>query len=80
MTCDSSAIPVKDIIGNTQVRRMIGTHLRHRKPVTRATLIRYRAEGFPAPVRTIPGGPGGAGVELWDAREVRAWLVDNRPV
>lgn len=52
----------KQIVGNSEVRRMCGG-------ITRHTLIRWRdLEQFPTPIRTLDAG------ELWDAREVQAWL------
>jgi hypothetical protein len=54
----------RDIIGGAEVRRMCGG-------ITRHTLINWREKrSFPAPVRVLRDTK----VELWDARQVRAWL------
>lgn len=72
---DPTCIPIRDIIGNLQVRRLAGRQLGQRKPVTRTTLIRWRdKERFPGPVRKFPDG-----TEIWDRRQVRHWLTANRP-
>lgn len=66
MPCEAPCIHPRDIISNSQVRKLCGG-------VVRGTLIRWRRlEAFPAPVRTVPG-PGSSSVELWDRREVKAW-------
>jgi predicted DNA-binding transcriptional regulator AlpA len=71
MPCEPPCIHPRDIIGNGQVRRLCATGS---KPISRGTLIRWRAHnGFPPPIRTIPG-PGSSSVELWDRRAVKAWL------
>ena len=71
----------RDIVGNEAVRKIAGYYLGHEwRPVTRPTLLKWRRErGFPAPL-PIPRagvGPGGQPIELWDAREVRAWCKDH---
>lgn len=64
-------IPVDEIITTTTVRKMVSAT---KTPVTRHTLIRWRDPDlspyprFPQPVRVVDG------VELWDAREIRAWI------
>ena len=60
----------RDIVGNAAVRKIAGYYLGHDwRPVTRPTLLKWRAErGFPEPMPCSR-----AGVELWDAREVREW-------
>jgi hypothetical protein len=60
------AVPARHIVGNAAVRRMCGG-------ITRHTLIQWRGKDFPAP---IPARR--AGVDLWDAREVRAWYRARR--
>lgn len=64
-------IPTAAIIGNQTTRRLCGN-------ITRATLIAWRAGRgvpvpFPAPARRTDG------TDLWDRREVRAWLRAHRP-
>jgi predicted DNA-binding transcriptional regulator AlpA len=62
-SCGCSGIPPRSIVGNAEVREMCGG-------ITRHTLIRWRErEDFPKPVRRLPLSD----VELWDARQVRAW-------
>lgn len=66
----------RDIIGNKEVRRMCGP--RGGPAITRHTLIRWRADlGFPEPIRAL-SGRGHTKTELWDARQVRAWLRERR--
>lgn len=56
-------IPIRDIVGNAEVRALCGN-------VTRHTLIRWRKElDFPKPIRKLTQG------ELWDRREVRGWYT-----
>ena len=59
-----------DIVGTVAVRKIAARYLGHEwRPVTRPTLIKWRQHrGFPEPL-PCPR----AGVELWDAREVREW-------
>lgn len=58
-----------DIIGNESARALCAHYLGQPEPVTRPTLRKWRrARGFPEPLPC-----GRAGVELWDAREVRVW-------
>jgi hypothetical protein len=59
-------VPPSELIGNAQVREMCGG-------VTRHTLLAWRdTQGFPEPVANIPGQ--GSGTEVWDRRQVTAWL------
>lgn len=52
----------RDIVGTAEVRRMCGG-------ITRHTLLKWRADrGFPPPIRKLRQG------EVWDARDVRAWI------
>lgn len=56
------SVPLMELVTNARVRHLAGG-------VTRHTLLRWRTEEqFPPPVLETDG------VELWDAREVRAWL------
>lgn len=56
-----------DIIGGLEARQLAGG-------VSRATLLRWRADhGFPEPIRTLEGG-----IELWDRRQVKAWLKESK--
>ena len=65
-------VAAQDIIGNIEVRTLAGRELEQRKPITRATLIRWRdLHDFPEPFRVLKGTPH---TELWDRREVVAWL------
>lgn len=75
------AAPVKprDIIGNHEVRALIGRKLagenRGSQPITRHTLIRLREkEGFPEPIRVLKGTPR---TDLWDRQAVLRWLRDT---
>jgi hypothetical protein len=72
---DTKPIPWKDVVGNADVRHTVARRLHGRqKPIARGTLLRLReTRGFPAPVRELRGG-----VELWDARQVRAWILEQR--
>lgn len=55
-------MPLEELVTAAAVRYMCGAHQRR-------TLIRWReSHGFPEPVLKT------GDVELWDAREVRAWL------
>lgn len=66
----------RHIMLTADVRRLAGG-------VSRGTLLRWReVRGFPEPVRSIRVGRGRRSqvVELWDRRDVRAWLRDNPPV
>lgn len=68
--CVSPCINPRDIIANSQVRKLCGG-------IARGTLIRWRAtEGFPEPIRKVPG-PGSSQVELWDRRQVKAWMKER---
>lgn len=65
-------LPADEIVTTAVVRKMLG---HGRKPVTRHTLLRWRSPDtnpygrpFPEPFRIVDG------VELWDAREIRAWI------
>jgi hypothetical protein len=70
-------IPIHEIVGAAQVRNLASG--RRHKPISRHTLIAWREGDFPKPIRTLEGaGPGGSDVELWDGREVRAWLKARR--
>lgn len=61
-------IPPRHIAGNAEIRHICGG-------ITRHTLIAWRkTEGFPEPVRVLRRSK----VELWDARQVRAWLAQRR--
>lgn len=61
-----------DLLSNESARQLCAHYLGQEVPVTRATLIRWRqARGFPAPLPCSR-----AGVELWDARQVRAWVQE----
>lgn len=52
----------RDILGNAEVRKLAGG-------ITRHTLLRWRElHAFPEPFKRLECG------ELWDRREVRAWL------
>jgi hypothetical protein len=65
------------ILATADVRRLCG---KPGPPVDRHTLLRWRASrGFPAPVRVIRQAKGQA-LELWDRRDVVAWLKANPPV
>jgi predicted DNA-binding transcriptional regulator AlpA len=62
-----------DLLGNESVRALCAHHLGQDVPVGRPTLLRWRRErGFPAPLPC-----GRAGVELWDARQVREWVQQH---
>lgn len=68
--CPPPCLHPTHIISASQIRQLAGIRQRN-------TLIRWRRDrDFPAPIRTVPG-PGGQ-VELWDIREVRAWLQRRR--
>lgn len=59
-----------DIIGNESARALCAHYLGQDAPVTRPTLRKWRRQrGFPEPLPCSR-----AGVELWDAREVRVWV------
>jgi hypothetical protein len=62
----------RNLIDNEHTRRMLGRKFRaDRKPITRHTLIAWRASrGFPDPL----DAPG-VSLELWDRRAVRAWIA-----
>lgn len=52
-------------------------------PGSRHTIPRWRRDkGFPGPVRSIRTGRGKKAnrIEIWDRREVVAWLRENPPV
>jgi hypothetical protein len=79
MSEPARTVRVVDIIGNAEVRRLAGRLLTtsnrktDNKPITRATLIAWRErEDFPAPIRRLDSG------DVWDRREVRAWLEQRR--
>lgn len=66
-------IAARDILSAADVRRLSGGISRH-------TLINWRAtKGFPAPMRAIKQRRG-RDLELWDRRDVKAWLRANPPV
>lgn len=70
----------RDIIGNLAVRKMLGRAFREdRKPMTRATLIAWRARrGFPAPLDTPSAGHcGTTRIELWDRQAVKRWIAER---
>jgi hypothetical protein len=71
---DDRQVWARDLMGVYAVRRMLGRALREdRKPITRHTLLSWREKyGFPEPLNAP-----GAGVELWDRRIVKAWLVTH---
>lgn len=59
---DDRTIPISVIIDNAGTRELCGGVSRH-------TLIRWRADhDFPEPILTLTT------TELWDRREVEAWL------
>lgn len=61
-----------DLLGNEAARQLCAHYLGQDTPVTRATLAKWRrSSGFPAPLPCAR-----AGVELWDARQVRAWVQE----
>lgn len=65
-----------DLMLTADVRRLARIRSRH-------TLLRWRREkGFPEPVRAIRVGRGKKAqvVEIWDRRDVRAWLAANPPL
>jgi hypothetical protein len=69
-----TAAPVKprDIIGNYEVRALIGRQTGRPKMLDRHTLIRWRErEEFPEPIRVLKGTPR---TELWSRVDVLAWL------
>ena len=69
MTADR-LIPARDIMLTADVRRLAGN-------VNRATLLDWRrTKDFPEPFRSIKVGRGRKAqtVDLYDRREVRAWL------
>lgn len=68
------AIPPKHLVDTAEVRKIAGRSLSaNRKPVTRHTLLTWRERhGFPAPL----DAPKVSG-DLWDVREVRAWVRDR---
>lgn len=58
-----------DVIGNESARALCAHYLGQDAPVTRPTLRKWRRmRGFPDPLPCHR-----AGVELWDARDVRVW-------
>lgn len=73
-------IPPDEVIDSVTVRWLARRaavqprRSRRSASVSRNTLIRWReSRGFPAPFKQTEGG-----VELWDAREVRAWIAKQR--
>jgi hypothetical protein len=67
----------RHILSTAEVRRLCG---RPGPPIDRHTLLRWRAgRGFPDPVRVIRQGRGQR-LELYDKRDVVAWLKANPPV
>lgn len=63
----------RDILLAADVRRLCGI-------TTRRTLLRWRAtKGFPEPFRVIRQRRG-VDLELWDRRDVKAWLKANPSV
>lgn len=72
----------RDLVDNLAVRKLLGRKLRtDRKPITRHTLLAWRAKeaDFPKPMNAP-----GVSVELWSRRDVRAWLAwrlaQNQPL
>lgn len=69
-------IHYRDIMLTHDVRRVCGG-------IARSTLIAWRRDrGFPEPVRSIRAGRGVKTqfVDIYDRRQVRAWLKANPPV
>lgn len=65
----------RDLMLASDVRRLAGIRSRN-------TLLNWRARhGFPEPIRSFRVGQGRRvqRVEVWDRREVRAWLKANPP-
>ena len=60
----------RELRTNEQVRKLCGG-------ITRATLIRWRANGFPEPVMILPAHS--QKLELWSRTAVEAWMRANRP-
>ena len=63
----------RDLLLTADVRRLAGG-------VSRQTLIRWReTKGFPEPIRSIKVGTGrnAQTVDIYDRRDVRAWLRDH---
>lgn len=73
-TTGDLTVRTRDIVGNLAVRKMCGRVTREdHRPIMRHTLIAWReSRGFPEPLDAPR-----AGAELWDAREVRAWLREQ---
>lgn len=69
-----AGIDTKHLVDTPEVRRICGRAIHsNRKPVTRSTLLKWRARhGFPQPL-PAPKVSG----ELWDVREVRKWLRER---
>lgn len=68
MSATAKVVPLRHIVSKAEVRKLCGN-------ITRHTLISWReTQGFPAPVRNLRLSK----VDLWDAREVRAWLAQRR--
>jgi hypothetical protein len=60
-------VPHTELIRNETVRGLVGG-------ITRHTLIAWRdSRGFPEPLDVD-------GLELWDRRQVRQWMQENRDV
>jgi predicted DNA-binding transcriptional regulator AlpA len=59
-------VPVAEVVDTPKVRELCGG-------VSRPTLLKWRKRrGFPEPLEAP------ASVSLWDAREVRAWLEEQK--
>lgn len=77
MKCQPPCVHPDDIIGALDIRNMASG--RRQTPISRHTLAAWRADSFPKPIRVLEGaGPGGADVELFDRRQVLAWLKERR--
>lgn len=61
----TATVPARYLATNRQVRQLCGN-------VTRHTLLRWRAQGFPEPAVVVDD------VELWDLRQVRDWLQSRQ--
>jgi predicted DNA-binding transcriptional regulator AlpA len=69
----------RDMMLTHDVRRLAG---RPGGPIARSTLIRWRQDrAFPEPVRVFKVGQGKRRqlIEVWDRRDVRAWLSEHPP-
>ena len=67
-----------DLLLIGDVRRLCGV-----APSSRHTIRRWReTKGFPEPIKAIRTGRGKRAkvVEIWDRRDVKAWLAENPPM